>query len=725
MKHLRFWLLVALCAWATSGAWAQIDKGDAAFEDLRYQDAIGYYEKALGKKNDPAAAGRLADSYRLTSNTIGAEKWYVVAIAGGNATPELRQHYARMLLANGKTAEARTQAQQLIDLNPNDLKAQNIAKACDNRDLLLRQGDRYVVAPTNFNSEGADYCPSFVGDDLIFTSDRGSDDDRSDWTGRNFTSLYRVDAAGNNPQALRGEVNGKYNDGAATLTDDGQWMYFTRNNYAGDKRRRSQNDVVNLIVARARLQGDQWKYEEFFPHNSPEFNTTHPAISGDGTVLVFASNRPGGQGGMDLWVSRQEGSTWSQPINLGPEINTPDNEIFPWLAPDGALIFASNGHPGLGGLDVFVALASGEGFASPQNVGAPINSVKDDFGCISRDGMQSGYFSSNVTSQYDTEDIFSFKRKPTPLPATPAAPPVAYRMNGLVVDKYTQIPLPGVAMTLENVATGQTATTTTADNGRFEFSLAANTEYRVRGLKNGIATTEKIETTVGRAANPIIFTQLEHNDPRFTLRGTAIDRKTQKPVENVEVKLLNTASAAEATAMTDANGKFFFQLAQNSDYTITGQKAGIFTSVKSASTMGLDRSTDLYVQLTLNVDIIEIGQEINLENIYFDLNKADIRPDAAKILDNLAEFLVRYPGIEIELTSHTDARNTHEYNQTLSQRRAESTMRYLVEKGIPATRLQAQGYGETQLTNRCADGVTCTEAEHQKNRRTAFKVLKF
>ncbi len=708
-------ILIFTCFLWAFAANAQIDKGNKAFEDLKYQEAIEYFEKGLDRKKDPLAAARLADSYRLTGNSAAAEKWYNIAFSVGHDSEDSRLFYAKMLLANGKSEEARTQADKLLAQNPNHREAQNILRACDIRLILLGQGDQYIISKMAFNADGADFCPTYFGDQLIFTSDREGEQ-KSEWTGRSFTSLYTVTPGSGLATPLIGEVNGEYNDGAAVLTADGEIMYFTRNNYKDKERKKGKNDVVSLILARAKRQGAQWIFEDFFPYNSPEFSNAHPALDPSGTKLIFASNRSGGVGGMDLWKSEFINGAWSIPTNLGPDVNTTGNEIFPFLCPDGTLLFSSNTHPGLGGLDVFYCRAHRGGFGEVLNIGAPINSAKDDFGCISRDGLESGYFSSNANSAQNTEDIYSFKRKPAPL---------EFNLAGVVVDKYTQIPLPAVEVTLENLSTGQKQTVPSTDNGRFKFELDNDADYRLSGVLHGIKTTLEEVTTKGRTNSDLIFVQLEHNDPRFTLRGSAINRKTKDPVAGVEVKLLNTKTMLEETIVTDAEGKFFFQLEQQSDYTITGQKEGVFASIKKASTMGLDRTTELYVQLTLNVDIIEIGKEIVLEDIYFDLNKHQIRPDAASILDRMVEFMQQNTTLEVELTSHTDARNTNEYNMSLSQRRAESTRQYLISKGVAESRMTANGYGESQLVNRCADGVTCTELEHQKNRRTAFKVLKY
>lgn len=710
MKSLFKITTILLAATFFNACSNHLQRADDAYENLAYAKAIEHYEKALAKNNDPVAATRLADSYRLTNHHQQAEKWYAVAVTAPNATVETRLHYAKALLANGKTDLARQQAARVLETNPANKQAHNLLEACDIREQLQRAGDRYTVAASTFNApEASDFCPTYYRDGLVFTSDRGSGA-KSDWTGRAFTAIY--DAQTQSP--LKGDVNGQYNDGAACFSADGAVMYYTRNNYRGTERRKGTDNVVNLVLERARLQGGEWVREDFFPHNSPDFSTAHPALSADGRTLIFASDRPGGHGGMDLWKSVFDGATWSAPLNLGPTVNTESSELFPYLAPDGLLVFASNGWPGLGGLDIFtVPLQNGGYFAKPQNAGAPVNSSKDDFGCITRDGMATGYFSSNRNSANGTEDIWTFDRKPQP-----------FQMDGIVVDKFTQIPLPGVRVDLQNKTTGATLTTATGDDGRFSFDLENNADYRVSGIKNGIATTTKEETTRGKNPGESMFVQLEHNDPRFTLRGTAVTRKTGAPVQGVVVNLLNTSKKTEQTYTTDAEGKFFFQLEQNSDFVVSGQKNGVFASIKHASTRGLDRSTDLYVKLTLNVDILEIGMEIPLEAVYFDLDKHNIRPDAAAILDQFTKFLMNNPKVEVELTSHTDSRGNDDYNQKLSQRRAESTVEYLVQKGVSRARLRAKGYGETQPVNRCSDGVPCTEAEHQQNRRTAFRVLK-
>lgn len=711
MKSLSKLTTILLAATLFNACSNHLQQADNAYENLAYAKAIEHYEKALAKQNDPVAATRLADSYRLTNNHQQAEKWYAVAVNAPNTTAETRLHYAKALLANGKTDLARQQAARVLETSPANKQVRNLLEACDIREQLQRAGDRYIIAPSIFNApEASDFCPAYYRNGLVFTSDRGSGA-KSDWTGRAFTAIYDA----NTQSPLKGDVNGQYNDGAACFTADGSVMYYTRNNYKGNERRKGADNVVNLVLERARLQGDAWVREDFFPHNSPDFSCAHPALSTDGRTLIFASNRPGGLGGMDLWKSVFDGASWSEPINLGPTVNTEGNELFPYLAPDGLLVFASDGWPGLGGLDIFtVPLQNGTYSAKPRNAGAPVNSSKDDFGCITRDGMATGYFSSNRNSANSTEDIWTFER--TALP---------FQMDGIVVDKFTQIPLPGVQVDLHNKTTGSTLTTVTGDDGRFSFDLENNADYRVSGTKNNIATTTAEESTRGRKPGETMFVQLEHNDPRFTLRGTAVTRKTGAPVEGVIVNLLNTSKKTEQTYTTDAEGKFFFQLEQNSDFVVSGQKNGVFASIKHASTRGLDRSTDLYVQLTLNVDILEIGMEIQLEDIYFDLDKHNIRPDAAVILDQFANFLVKNPAVEIELTSHTDSRGNDDYNLKLSQRRAESTVEYLVQKGVSRARLRAKGFGETRLVNRCADGVPCTEDEHQQNRRTAFRVLKF
>lgn len=271
----------------------------------------------------------------------------------------------------------------------------------------------------------------------------------------------------------------------------------------------------------------------------------------------------------------------------------------------------------------------------------------------------------------------------------------------------------------------------TGDDGRFSFDAWTLHNYELSGLKNNIKTSsESIKNT--NVEDNYYFT-LVHDDPRFSLEGYAVNNATEKGEEGVKVINFNKNKRSEDTVWTDTTGFFKFQLDSNSDFEISGNKGGYYTSVSEATTRGLNRSKTLYVKLFLAIEEVIIGDTkilgmetfggYSFDQVYYDLDKSDIRPDAAMALDKVVYFLQKNPTLTIELGSHTDSRASEKYNMDLSHRRAEAAVAYIVGRGISSDRIVARGYGESFLTNRCSDGIPCTEDDHQLNRRTEIKVI--
>lgn len=265
----------------------------------------------------------------------------------------------------------------------------------------------------------------------------------------------------------------------------------------------------------------------------------------------------------------------------------------------------------------------------------------------------------------------------------------------------------------------------TNQNGEMVFNCVTPKLLEVTGIKSEVATnTENLTKKSFNAASPITVI-LKHNDPRFTMVGSAVNLANNAPIENVTAVITNLTNNTNRTAISNANGQFFEQLEQNCDFKIVGQAKGKFSAVKEVSTKNLERCKDLYVRIEMPMDALAVGKKFILNNIYYDLDKDNIRQDAAKELDILVDVLKLNPTVKIELGSHTDSRQTDAYNLDLSTRRAKSAVAYIVSKGIDARRLEAKGYGETQLVNGCADGVACTEEQHQANRRTEVKIMAY
>ena len=439
----------------------------------------------------------------------------------------------------GKVDKCKTVIVEYLNQNPEDTIAKNILKSCNIYDDLQINREGFIIKTPSFSTKESHFSPIYYNDKIIFTAAHSTKTDP--WTGRPFTSLLITDENLANPTLLKGNINGKYHNGAACTMGDNT-IYFTRNS-----RNKSKKNELNLIIAQAELKNDKWKFEAFFPYNSKEYNTAYPTVDDDGKTMIFSSDRPGGLGGMDLYISKYQNGKWTIPKNLGPPINTSQDETFPNFARDNKLYFSSTGHPGLGGADIFETSLENNMWTNPINTGAPINSSYDDFGLITKDNGQTGYFSSNRNNVDGRDEIIQFIRKKRKM-----------ILHGIVVDKYTGIPLADVKVKLENLSTGSTEVYMTKANGRFQFSVIEENQYIVEGLKNNILTTKEVVRTSSSSANLNI--KLLHNDPRFTLNGITTKLKDKKPVSGVSVILYNRNKNSELTTISDENGRFPFSI---------------------------------------------------------------------------------------------------------------------------------------------------------------------
>lgn len=602
-------------------------QGNHYYNDLAYSKAIQEYQKGLSKKENPLARINLAESYRKMNNLPKAEEEYAKVVMQSDAQPIHKLRYAQLLERSGKYVMARSYYELYLQSNPNDEAVKKLKYSCDSITAWQKDSMKYTIQTSTLNTGQSNFSPVWYKDGIVFTSDRNSKAKSYEWTGKPFLEMYyskgNLENGFGSPTALSG-INGAYHDGPATFNATGDTMYFTRNNYMKKKVQKSSEDVVDLKIYRAVKKDTTWTGLTEFDYNSKEYSTGHPALNAKGTKMYFASDMPGGMGGTDLYVTEKINNAWSKPVNLGPTINTPYNDMFPMIWKDSVLYFSSEGHYNMGGLDIFSSTIEGSSWSDPRNMGYPLNTSYDDFGIALNDSGSAGILSSNRNSKNTTED-----------------------------NLYT-------------------------------FTI---------------------------------------NDIRFTLEGIAVDKVTQQPVEGVLAELTNTITGTKETVVTGPDGKFKFKLNPETSYTVVGSKDGYFTNTEPVSTIGKKQSEDMFVKLKLELEKIIVNKPIVLKNIYYDLDKWDIRPDAAFELNNLVQIMKENPAIRIELGSHTDSRADDKYNDVLSQKRAESAVAYIVSKGVDVGRMTAKGYGETQLVNKCSNGINCTEEEHQANRRTEFKVV--
>jgi peptidoglycan-associated lipoprotein len=577
---------------------------------------------------------------------VKAELWYTKAIGKNYTNPMVYFDLAEMQKMNQKYEEAKENYKEYKKRVPDDKRTDNEIRSCDLALKWIENPNGYQVESIKFfNSKYNDFSPAYASSDygtVYFTSSRDGSTGNAihGATGQNYADIYisRVDRKGawSEPVPLPEGINTEFDEGVPCLSKDYKTLYFTRC-------KSSKNKAFGCQIYSAELQGDQWGKDKIIELAADSIVIAHPAISTDELTLYFVSDMAGGQGGKDIWkVTRSnKGDDWSNLENLGPQINTAGDEVFPYVHADGTLYFSSNGLIGMGGLDIFKATQNDKGVWKVENMEYPVNSSADDYGITFMDEQEKGFLSSSRTTRGD-DDIYIF-----------SLPPLKFNVVGVVRDEKTNLPL---------------------------------TEATIKSISSD---------------------------------GITLDAKSDK------------------------TGVFRFILKANTDYVFIASKEGYLNGKERETTKGLDRSRDFKTQILLT----SIEKPIELPNIFYDFAKWDLRPESMVALDKLVETLNDNPNITIELMSHTDSRGSNEDNMSLSQKRAQSVVDYLIEKGIAEDRLTAKGYGEsapktidnklTQQYTFLKEGTVLDEAfintltdsdlqeiAHQVNRRTEFKVLR-
>jgi len=624
-------------------------KGDKRLKYGEFEFSIDYYEKAIRSNYNVGEANfKIGEAYRLSNRIKEAEPYYQAAINQDYDEEDAYYYYGLALKSNEKYEEARQELQDYLGFAENEEIRELAQNEVDNLIKLkeIRNKESYyrVKNLELINSPDAEYSPVYLNGELYFTSSRyGGKVYKA--TGDSFTNLYKVKTRGaivdsTTITSLGDNINSpNTNDGCIAFSPDGQTMVFAK----GNSGRRKGAEDVDLYISRFRRGG--WSEPELMRISDGKAWDSTPTFSKDGRTLFFASTRRGSIGGTDLYAAtKNRRGRWSNVRNLGPVINTAGNEMFPYQASDGSLYFSSNGHPGLGGLDMLVARREG-GKMVVENVGPPINSSSDDFGLFLYT-PDKGFFTSNREGGRGDDDIYTF---------------INNDPNLKIINYY----LTGVTYTID-------------EDG------------------------------------------------------------TEKILPNTTVKLYGANDEMLNEALTGRDGKFLFRVYPEEDYLLMGEKPEYFTSRANFSTVGKTIPKESLNQLETNkvfetkivLDQIVMDKAIVLENIYYDLDEDYIRADAAVELDKLVTVLEDNPEIKIELSSHTDSRQTAAYNDDLSKRRAQSAVEYISSKGIDADRLIARGYGESQLliSDEEINKLPTEEAReqaHQRNRRTEFKVIEY
>jgi outer membrane protein OmpA-like peptidoglycan-associated protein len=501
-------------------------------------------------------------------------------------------------------------------------------------------------------------------------------------------------------------LNTKYHEGPMTFFKGEQKVVLTRNNYNKGKARESKDGTNRLKLYTGDLKGDTWGNVKEVPFNSDEYSTGHPALTPDNTKMYFVSDMPGGYGGTDLYIVEYNEGTWGTPVNLGKEINTEGNEMFPYVDEAGNLYFSSDGHEGIGGLDLFYAeMKEGIAIKGVTNLGAPMNSEKDDFGLITDVGRNSGFFASNRKRGIHDDNIYSFRRECRPL-------------NLIVYDAATKTPLENVD--IRSVINGENQDLRVSGvDGSTSICLQSESEYEFKAIKEGYQMNSITYSTKSNTGQQTTLEMYLEKSNSSVLKGVVKSELNQKPISGVQVTLENQKDKTSQTVVTGQDGGYEFEVKPGADHKLTATKDKYATNNETIGKVGKNPTQYQNVQ-----GMYGEGDIFKLNNIYYDLDKFFIRKDAAKELDRtVLPLLKKYPDMKVEIRSHTDARSGDSYNMQLSDNRARAVVDYLAQRGISAERLVSNGYGESEPANECVDGVQCKESQHQENRRTEFRIL--
>lgn len=523
---------VFLCALLVQGCVSvHLRTANEYYEKFAYASAASEYEHVLSRRTDKDAIINIADCYRQMGNPVKTEFWYLRATKLQNPKIEWEFYLAEALMKNGNYEGAKERLKKYLSLNKTDFRAERMLAACDSIQEFYKDTTLYTINTLKFNTPSDNFfSPAFYRQGIVFLSDRvekGLSKTKSDGTGKRFLDLFYIKKTdrGNwmEPEPLRGEVNGKFNEGPAVFSKDFTTMYFTRNNYISNRAEKNSKNVNVLKIFRADAKDGEWVVKGPMSFNRDDYSMGHPALNESGTSIIFSSDMPWGYGGADLYIVRWEGGErWSAPVNLGPKVNTEGNELFPFLMNDSVLYFSSDGLKGMGGLDIYESNLVNGNWETAVNLGSPVNSSHDDFSFIVDSTGINGYFSSSRNGLVDK--IYSFEKHP---------PQVILSM--LVTDSKTKGPVANAEVKVYSrgklIKSFNTSTV-----GKLKLELQPNRVYKFTCdhpdyfLINSEVSTEGIKFSEV-LDHPIELRKIQLDKP-IVWQGISFKKKTmeQKPV---------------------------------------------------------------------------------------------------------------------------------------------------------------------------------------------------
>ncbi|MEQ8688755.1 MAG: OmpA family protein [Imperialibacter sp.] len=682
---------------------SSIKRADLKYDQFAYSRAVDYYKYAYQKDSlNERLVSQIGMCYVKLNNSTEAEVWLKILLKKWPGTDSQYKYLLAQQLSKNKKYD---EATYWYGVSDRDDMAKEKIRGIESLGKLLRDSSKYEVSAFEHNSPQSDFSPMYFEKGIAFLSSRKEEKwvkETYNWDESNYLDFYSFDPYDTTmPIKKLAIVNPSYHEGPGEVFASGNGIVFTRNGLQEANLRRGGKRVARLqIYFSYRDASGKWLNPIPFKYNDNNYSLGHPTISSDEKTLIFSSDMPGGFGATDLYISKMlPDSTWSKPENLGSKINTAGNEMFPYLEKN-QLYFASDGHMGLGGLDLYVADLVALDTQTPSNLGAPLNSSKDDFGLIADAGFRAGYFSSDRNGN---DDIFRFSTNYT-------------KVVGCVLTLVDSMPISG-AMVNRFGNNGELVETLLSNSkGEFFFEIPNNSRLKLTAEKSSYYLHEGI---VEHVSGQSLETKLP---PIFLFQPIVgldvVDIATMSKIEGA-IQTIRKLPDTEPTKPISDVGMQFVAL-PGARYEILTSVEGYYTK---RDTVEVPPTTIPFVSHITKLSKILVGESIRLDHIFYDSNSASLRPESEAELDKVSIFMSDNPHLKIELGSHTDSRGSASYNLSLSQKRAESAAKFLILQGVAANRIVPKGYGESKVLNGCGDGVACSADEHQENRRTEIKIL--
>ncbi|HEY1195047.1 OmpA family protein [Flavobacterium sp.] len=677
------------------------------FDRTYYSEAIILYQKLADERPSQEVIKNLADSYYYTNDLVKAQRYYRLLVKNysNNLDREYYFRYAQTLKATNSYEDANTILKEYYSKssNPEDLAAfEKDFKTLENVSAI---GKRFEIKNLAINTPNSEFGAVKYNDKLVFAGVKLKPslfDKKYKWDNETYLNLVaiplkNINSADSVVHYFAKELKTGMHESNAVFTKDGKTIYFTRNNSKNKRKKKDDKKISNLQIFKAELVNGKWTNITSLPFNSPNYSTEHPALSADEKVLYFASDMPGSLGSFDIYSVNINKGAFDTPKNLGPEINTDKREQFPFISADNKLYFSSDGHLGYGSLDVFVAEINGNEYSKPVNIGLPLNSNSDDFAFNIDSNTKEGFFASNREGGKGGDDIYQFKEIKDLI-----VEDCKQFIAGTITDVDTQLTLENATVLLQDAENKTLNTITTSIDGKFSFTVPCEASYKIAAFKENYTNASKTLT--------LDKTRDKVNDASLALRSLEAIKKEEKQIaENKRKQEIIIEEENKKKAELAA-----IELKQK-------EKKAKEAEIAAAEVKKQEKVKEILAQ---EKDVVKDKDRllIKTDPIYFDYNMWYIRKESKVVLGRVVELMKKYPGMVIEIGSHTDSRGNAKFNEDLSQKRANSTREFIIQSGIEAKRITAKGYGESVPIIKCKTDDACSEEDHELNRRSEFVI---